>query len=163
MPQLLWDASGLAKRYAVESGTPVVMALWSLLPASRMKATFPGYAEVYWILLRKRNRLDISEATYQTAQYLLHREVVADHDFTLLDTATADVLASIALMEKHSLNSSDAAMLSTFLRYARTMGETCVLVAADGRFCRAARAEGLVALNPEVLLPVEVPAFLNAL
>lgn len=114
-------------------------------------------------MLRKRNRRDISEVTYQTAQYLLHREVVAVHDFTLLDTATTGVLASITLMEKHSLNSSDAAMLATFLRYARTTGETCVLVAADSRFCRAARAEGLAALNPEIVLAADVPAFLNAL
>jgi len=116
---LLWDSSALAKRYTPEGGSDTVDALW--LTALRQSATFPCYAETYSILLRKRNQSVISMGSFSAAISSLRLEIAHNLDFTLLETDTRDILASIALMEKHSLNSSDAAMLATFLRYARPL------------------------------------------
>jgi len=64
------------------------------------------------------------------------------------------------------LNSNAAAILATFLRYIRSLpvgGPPCVLVAADGRLLRAAQAEGLAGLNPELVAEADMPALLAAL
>ena len=81
--------------------------------------------------------------------------------FRLLTVTNADIFGSITHVRTHNLNSIDAALLAAFLRYAQATGERCALVAADSRFCRAAQAEGLAVINPEVVRAVDVPEFLN--
>lgn len=163
MPHLLWDASGLAKRYVPEVGSATVGALWAAVPAAQMATTFPGYAETFSIFLRKRNRGEISAATFAAAKSALRREVVNNLDFALLAVGTTDILAGIDLMEQHNVNAADAAILAACLRYAQTVPEPCVLVAADTRLLRAAAAEGMATCNPELLSATDVPAFLAAL
>lgn len=59
-PHLLWDATGLLKRYFFEAGSGTVDTLFDLVPRKQMFGTVWGYAECYAILHRKRNggRLD---------------------------------------------------------------------------------------------------------
>lgn len=163
MLRLLWDASGLAKRYVPEVGSATVNALWASVPAAQMATTFPGYAETFSIFLRKRNRGEISAVTFAAAKSAMRREVVNSLEFAVLAVETADVLAGIDLMEKHNINAADSAILAACLRYAQSLSEPCVLVAADTRLLRAAAAEGLAVLNPELLPVADVPAFLLAL
>ena len=75
------------------------------------------------------------------------------------------ILNGIELIERHSLNSTDAAILQTFLRYATPLRASAVsmLVASDQRLSRAARAEGLEVLDPEIVQAADIPAFLAAL
>ena len=82
---------------------------------------------------------------------------------SLKSLGDADIFAGVTYIQKHILNSTDAALLATLLRYAQTTGETCVLVAADSRFYRSALAEGLPAINPELLPAADVPAFFASL
>lgn len=161
--RLLWDASGLAKRYAPEVGSATAHALWAAVPVSQMTTVFAVYAEAHAIMLRKRNGGVINEAAFLAAKALLRAEVINSLDFVILAVDTTDVLAGIDLTERHNINSSDAAFLAVCLRYAPTTGNTCVVVAADGRLVRAAIAEGLSAVNPEVLDAADVPAFLAGL
>ncbi len=163
MLQVFWDASALSKRYAAEAGSENTDAVWAALPASQMIATFLGYAEAYSILLRKRNRNDLSDAAFAAATSLLRDEIVNSVDFTLLDVDTRDIFAGIALMERHNINSADAVILAAYLRYALAIGGTWVLVASDKRLLRAASAEGLRTLNPEQTSAADVPAFLASL
>lgn len=163
MLQVFWDASALSKRYAAEAGSESTDAVWASVSASQMTATFLGYAEAYSILLRKRNRNDLSDAAFAAATSLLRDEIVSSAEFTLLDVDTRDIFAGIALMERHNINSADAVILAAFLRYALALGEVCVLVASDQRLLRAASAEGLRTLNPEQAAASDMPAFLAAL
>lgn len=164
MPTLFWDASGLAKQYAPEIGRPTALALFAHRPAPRMVTTPWGYAETYSLLLRKRNgRILLSPASFAAATSALRNDMIILPQFRLPTVTDAAILAGITHIQKHSLNSTDAALLVTFLRYAQTTGEACALVAADGRFCRAAQAEGLAAINPEIMPAADVPAFLAAL
>ncbi|MGI4789073.1 MAG: hypothetical protein ACRYFS_09510 [Janthinobacterium lividum] len=89
--------------------------------------------------------------------------MIALPQFRLLSVSDTDIFASITYVQKYSLNSTDAALLATLLRYAQTTGEICVLVAADGRFCKSAQSEGLSVINPELFPAADVPAFLAAL
>ncbi len=166
MSVLLWDASGLAKRYAPEAGSDTVDTLFQEVTPSGMAATVLGYVETYSILLRKHNRGDISATAYRTAKTALRAEVINEPDFTLLSVDDAALFAGISLMERYSLNSADAGILAVFLRYAHALlsgAASCLLVAADQRLLRAAQAEGLATLDPEQVGPAEVPARLSAL
>lgn len=163
MPTLFWDASELAKQYAPEIGHPTALALFAHRPTPRMVTTPWGYMETYSLLLRKRNGGILSSASFASATSALRNDMIILPQFRLLTVTDAAILAGITHIQKHSLNSTDAALLATLLRYARTTGETCALVAADTRFCRAAQAEGLAAINPEVVPAADVSAFLAAL
>ncbi len=159
MPHILWDASALTKRYALEDGTQTVNAVFGMNPRPPMLATFLGYVETVATLWRKRNRGVITANAYQASSSSLRAEVLLAPSFQLLTIPDDLLLDAIAHVHRYNLNASDAAILATFLRYQQTTGETCVLVAADQRLLAAAVAEGLAALNPETLSPEDVSVF----
>jgi predicted nucleic acid-binding protein len=163
MPELLWDASALVKRYAVEAGSDTVAALFAFIPPSSMVATFWSYVETFASLLRKHNRGEISAATWQSSATLLRLETLSSPDFRLLTVGDADVLGGVPYLQQHNLNTNDAALLTTYLRYSHSQppgNPTRVLVAADQRLVRAAAAEGLTTLNPETVAAADIPALL---
>jgi predicted nucleic acid-binding protein len=131
-----------------------------------MIATFFAYAETCAVLRRKHNRGDITLRLFTSARSLLRRDVLLNPNFPLLTITDQDVLDGITLNDQYNLNSTDAAILAAYLRYARAqppIAPTCVLVTADQRFLRAATAEGLRAINPETLPAADVAAFLASL
>ena len=165
MPQLIWDASALVKRYYLEIGTQTVAALWST-PRLRMLSTYIGYVETAAILQRRRNGGYLANSEYLNARALLNREVFNSAHFALLSITDASYLNGMALTERHNINSTDAAILSTLLDYSTdpsSATDPCVLVASDQRLLRAAASEGMLTLNPETLSVTDVPAFVAAL
>jgi len=160
MPTLFWDASGLAKQYAPEIGHPTALALFAHRPTPRMATTLWGYVETYSLLLRKRNGGILSPASFASATSALRNDMVILPKFRLLTVTDAAILAGITHIQKHNLNSTDAALLATFLRYAQASSDPCVLIAADQRLLRAAQGEGLAVINPEVMPAADVPMFL---
>lgn len=164
--QVCWDASALVKRYYDEVGRETVNALFDAVSPAAMIATPWTYAETYAILLRRFNGGILRRESFSEAVSLLQAEVVNDPDFRLLSISDATVFVSLALIQAHNINAVDAALLATYLRYQRSLpsGTTlCLLVSADQRLERAARAEGLPALNPELMAPAALPDFLNVL
>jgi uncharacterized protein len=162
---VLWDASALVKRYVPETGSDVVSELFARVPSIQMVTTFVGYAEAHAVLVRKRNRGEFTATAFQAAVTSLQSEIINDADFGVLDVESSAILAGIAIVEKHNLNSSDAAILVTLLRYAQLEaagGNRCVLVAADVRLVRAAVAEGLTSIDPEALTVADLTALLAA-
>lgn len=166
MPTVCWDASALAKRYTEEKGAQTVDFLFTLVLPRDMIATPWGYAETYSILLRRFNDRVLDAATFTNAVSLLQAEVVADPDFRLLSITDALVFSSPSLMRAHNINSVDAALLATYLSFARAQppeAPPCLLIASDQRLLRAATGEGLAVLNPELVPAADLPAFLAAL
>jgi hypothetical protein len=157
MAVVFWDASGLAKRYTEEAGRATVNAIFAVVASRDMFVTPLGYAETYSILLRKRNGGILDSRTFTTATNALRAEVVGDPDFGLLSITDALVFGSLSLMGTHNINSADAAILATYLRFQRAAAEPCLLVGSDKRLLRAAEAEGLTGLNPEEVSPADVP------
>ncbi len=161
---LLWDASALAKRYTRETGSDTVRALFGNVPLSRMVTTIWGYAETFSILLRRHNGAIISATAFAKAAAALENEFIFHPDPMVLTIEDAVVLASIALMKRHNLNATDAAILALFLRYDSAVGSSvCVLVAADKRLLRAAQSEGLAVIDPETLPAADVADFIASL
>ena len=64
-------------------------------------------------------------------------------------------------MQSHNINSADAAILATYLRFQRATSEPCLLVASDKRLNRAAEAEGLKSLNPEEVAVGDIPGWIS--
>lgn len=162
MSHLLWDASGLTKRYALEVGTPTANALFTALPAPTMATTFLGYTETFAALWRKRNRGQLADGPFHQAVSALRLEVLGSR-FRLVTAYDTEVVSAIEYVQKYSLNASDAIILTAYLRYARPVNDICILVAADGRLVKAAEAEGLRSLSPETVSVLEVAALLAAL
>lgn len=162
---LLWDASALAQRYAPEVGQQTANALFTAVPRARMITTVLNYAETCGALVRKRNGGAVDGATFSVARSALRAEIIDDPDFGVLAVEFGDILSGIDLIDRHNLNSADASILASFLSFAHAQSATtlCILVPADQRLLRAAHAEGLRTLNPEVIAPADVPAFLAAL
>lgn len=163
MATLLWDASGLAKYYSEEVGTETAKAVYGYDPSSQMLTTPWGYVETYALLQRKRNGGRLPPAGFSLAVSALRNDFITLPIFRMLTVSDADIFAGITYIQRHNLNSTDAALLATLLRYSQATGKACALVAADGRFCRAAQAEGLTAINPETLPAADVPALLSSL
>jgi len=166
LPQPLWDASALAKRYAPENGSDTVDAVFVHTAESQMVTTFLGYAETFSLLLRKQNRGDISAASFRTAASSLQAEMLSGLSVNLLSITDSDILRGVEFMRRYNINASDGAILAAFLRYSRSQlftGSSCILVAADYRLLRAAEAEGLATLNPEAVSAADVATILAAL
>jgi predicted nucleic acid-binding protein len=115
MPALLWDASALAKRYCPEVGSDTVDVLFNAAPAPQMVTTFPGYAETFSVLVRKRNRGEITVSTFSKAKSLLRLEIIDSALFSLMAVSVGAIMDGIDLIEQYNVNASDAAILATYL------------------------------------------------
>jgi hypothetical protein len=166
MVVLLWDASALTKRYAPETGSDTVNALFRHVPLAQMVTTVLSYVETVAVLVRKRNQGLLDDPSFIASTSALKLEVIHSMDFGVLGLAYDAILDGAHLVHRHNLNASDAAILTTYLRYARAAGaagDTGLLVASDHRMLRAAGAEGLAQVNPEVLPAADVSVFLAGL
>ncbi len=146
------DASALAKRYAPEQGTGLINHLWASVPPDRICIFNIGIAEIVSVLVRKRNAGAISPTSFAQSLLLLQSELVGSSPLRKLIADNASVTAALRHIDKHSINSTDAAVLGAALdlaAYARSTGDDLVLVASDQRLLRAAKAEGLSTFDPE--------------
>jgi len=147
-----WDASALAKRYAPEIGTLLVNFLFSKAPRDRMMCLSVGVGEVISVLVRKRNAGVIPEEAFSQAMAALRAEVISAVDFQLVAVEDTLVFASYLLIEKYSLNATDALVLRSASEVAsikRREGHDVILLASDRRLLSAARTEGIQILDPE--------------
>ena len=161
---LFWlDASALAKRYLPETGTLLMNHLFAQLPPSQMVCLWEGIGEVLSILHRRRNAGLISLHASQQAIVALRTEILDQLEVEKIERTTAQVMNSWELLDQHALNSTDAMILRCALDYAATLqkvGHNLVMVSADVRLVRAAKAEGLQSVNPETNDVTFIDAFL---
>jgi hypothetical protein len=162
---LYWDASALAKRYFAELGSDTVDALIDQNAGHRLATSPWGYAETYSVLLRRLNAGLLTTAIFDGAILVLQADVIHNPTFSLLSISDTAVFASVSMMRRHNVNSTDAAILTMLLDYvaADPTADPLVVIAADQRLLRAAQAEGLHTLNPETLPAADVPTFLAGL
>lgn len=148
-----FDACALAKRFTQEQGTEVVNELFFLAPRRQMTCLVIGLLEVTSILVRHRNGMRLSPPLFKTAMAQFKAEVIDHGDFRKLSTTDALLYASADLITKHNLNATDSVILRAALELQdalRQDGDELILWTADGRLIRAAEAEGVRAINPEV-------------
>jgi len=157
------DASGLAKRYAPELGTPLINHLFANAAPSRFWVFNVGMGEVASLLVRKRNAGTISTAMLNQAIIDLGAEIVRAPSVQRITASDILVEASLSLIQAHSINATDAIILRSALETVanlRPAGDDLVLVASDLRLLRAAQAEGLKTFNPETQSLAELNALI---
>ncbi len=146
------DASALAKRYSTEPGTPVINYLFSHVSAHRLFVMRLGIAEVISILVRKRNAKILSPSIVIQAFADVEAEIINQPLLRKIESDADVISAALLLIDKHSINATDAVLLRSALDLAdglRLSNDDLVLIASNARLLRAAQAEGLQIFNPE--------------
>lgn len=153
------DASAFVKGYVTEpKGTPEMEHFFSRVSSQRIVYWGGTIGEVISILVRHKNRRDISQADFeQIMQSLETKGRRVDHTSHQMDD-------SWRFIDLHSLNSTDALILQCALDEAnnlRAAGNDLVLVCSDKRLVRAAQHEGLRTFNPENDSQEHLDIFIN--
>jgi predicted nucleic acid-binding protein len=159
------DASALAKRYTHEAGSDRIDHLFTHVPRDRLSCLMLGAAEVFSVLVRRRNAVQLSQAAFAQAVANLRIEVIDAGDLICLPAESSTIRSSLPLVDAHGVNATDALVLRSYLDQAalfRSGGNDVVLVAADQRLLKAAQAEGLVTFDPENQTISELDALIKA-
>lgn len=133
-----------------EKGSAIIDYLLDEVPRSRLRCLTLGALEAVSIIIRSKNAGRIGVTDADDAIRAVRLEA-----FGSIPTipATDDlVLLAVSLIEDHHVNSTDAVLLRAALDLRAAMrraGDDLVLVCSDHRLLRAARREGLPALDPE--------------
>lgn len=162
---LFWlDASALAKRYLTEKGTSLMNHLFKQAAPSEMISLLQGVGEAISIFHRRRNEGKITDAVYRQILLDLRSEIIDQGEVEKIHPTESQVTDSWELIETHSINSTDALILRCALDKAadlRNDGDDLVLVSADARLVRAAKAEDLPTFNPEADDQATLDALIN--
>ena len=152
MDYFYWDASALAKRYTTEVGTPIVNNLFTRFTHARTMCLHICTGEIISILVRKKNAGILTDVVFTQAMSNFRSEVLDDAHFSLVSITNSLIEASYQLIEKYSLNATDALILQSAVEVVTTFGRAdnnLVLITSDLRLLRAAQAEGVLTFNPE--------------
>lgn len=142
------DASALAKRFVPEVGTERMDTLFRLLPRREITCLTLAVGEVLSVICRRRNRGLISPDSAMDAAAWVVTDILDNPAHPKVEMTDALVTPSFPLIDRHAINSTDAVLLHAALA-AREAGDTPIVICSDARLIRAARAEGLLAFDPE--------------
>ena len=146
------DANACAKRYVAERGTPLVNHLFACVPLARMVCLFEGTGEVISVFVRRRNEGKITTTRFNQLRQNFEAEFINRAEVEQVFPTEDQIILSWELIEKHSLNSTDAIILQCTFDKAidlRIAGHNLVLVSSDKRLLRAARNKRLFTFDPE--------------
>jgi len=158
-----FDASALAKRYVKEKGSEIVLRLFSVVDIGPMRALMIGVAEVVSIFVRKKNGGIISPDLFRASLLLFKQEILENLHFKKIDADSILISRAIPLVEKHSINATDAVVLRSAMdisAFEKDRGSQLFLVTADKRLETAAKTEGLPTINPETIQLSEIDTLL---
>jgi predicted nucleic acid-binding protein len=158
------DASALAKRYVAEVGSPVINHLFGRVTWNRLTCLMLGALEVVSLLVRRKNSHRLPFGVFNQILADFRNEVFDAVIVQKLPATEPIITAALTLVDRHSLNASDAVLLQAALEFAdylRASGDDLVLVASDRRLLRAAQAEGLQTFDPESQTEADVDALLG--
>ena len=146
------DASAIIKRYIPETGTPKMNYFFASVPSYRMMCLFEGGGEVIFVFGRRRNEGRITATRFNQIKQRFLTEIIHHSEIVRTLPTKNQIGRSWELIEKHSLNSTDAILLQCALDKVSEMlpdGDNLVLASSDKRLLRAAQNEGLLTFNPE--------------
>jgi hypothetical protein len=138
------------KRYTPESGTALIDQIFAAVPLERLHILNVGIAEIVSVLVRKQNGGQLSAAAFSQALVNFGAEILSSTTLHVVEADSVLVVTALPLIEKHSLNATDAIVLRSAINLAtdhRARGDTLVVVASDQRLLGAAQAEGLETFN----------------
>ena len=146
------DASAYAKRYVAEKGTQLINYLFTRVPLGRMVCLSEGGGEIIFVFVRRRNEGKITTTRFSHIRERFEVEFINRDEVGRVFPTEDQITNSWDLIEKHSINSTDAILLQCALDRAnglRMNGDNLILVSSDKRLLRAAQSEGLLTFDPE--------------
>ena len=159
------DASACAKRYVAEKGTPLVNHLFARIPLARIIYLFEGTGEVIFVFVRRRNEGKINTTRFNQIRQHFETEFIDRDEVEQIFPTEDQITNSWNLIEKHSINSTDAILLQCTLDRVSEMlpdGNNLVLVSSDKRLLRAAQNEGVLTFDPETDSQTALDVFINS-
>lgn len=159
-----FDASALAKRYVKEKGSELIARVFSAVEVAHMRGLMIGLAEVVSIFVRKKNGGLIPPTLFRSSLLLFKQEILNNLHFKKLDVESVLISRAIPLIEKHSINATDAAILRSAMdikEFENARGNELILITSDKRLETAAKAEGLHVINPEAMPLSEIAKLLT--
>jgi len=157
------DASALSKRYTPEIGTALIDQIFAGAALDRLYVFSVGIAEIVSVFVRKKNAGQLSAAAFTQALVNFGAEILSSTKLRVVEADSMLVVTALPLIDKHSLNATDAILLRSAINLAaghRLDGDALVLVASDHRLLRAAQAEGLETFDPETQSQADLAALL---
>ena len=146
------DANAIAKRYVREKGTTTINLFFTRVSAERMICLFDSMDETRSVIVRKRNRGDITASEFNQAIQQFEAEIINGPEVQQVHATVDQKIAARELIDDYSINSTDAYILQCALDKAnqlRTAGHDLILISSDKRLLKAAQSERLLTFNPE--------------
>ena len=146
------DANAIAKRYVPEKGTPIINHLFTNISPDRIICLFDSMDETRSVIVRCRNRGDITSSDFNQAIQQFDVEVVNSTEVVQVHATVTQKIAARKLIDDYSINSTDAYILQCALDKAnelRADGHNLIMVSSDKRLLRAAQSEQLLTFDPE--------------
>ena len=146
------DASAYAKRYIAEKGTQLINYLFTHVPLGRMVCLFEGGGEIIFVFVRRRNEGKITTTRFSHIRERFETEFINRDEVGRVFPTEDQITNSWDLIEKHSLNSTDAILLQCALdrvNELRMNGDNLILASSDKRLLRAAQNERVLTFDPE--------------
>jgi len=143
---IFFDASAAAKRYFREVGSERVQELWNR--PENFASLEILRCELASILNRKLRERALTRDAYRALREQMQEDLpglgAVPADSSLIEKASG-------LLELHPLKALDALYLAAALSLEQVLRSPVLFVSADRQLLRAARAEGLQVLDPEVV------------
>lgn len=127
-----------------------------------------GIGEVVSIFVRHKNHDKyryVTKTLFNQLKQQFENEFIYSNEVELVIATEDQITDSWELIEKHSINSTDAIILQCAIDYAndlRSDGHRLVLVSSDKRLIRAAKSERMITFNPETDTQTALDAFINS-
>ena len=146
------DANAIVKRYVREKGTPLINYLFTHVSTDQIICLFDSMDETRSVMVRKRNRGEITLSEFKQAIQQFEMEVINSTEVLQVHATVNQKVAARELIDDYSINSTDAYILQCVLDKAKELQETgsdLILISSDKRLLRAAIREGLRTFDPE--------------
>ena len=159
------DANAIAKRYVVEKGTPLINHFFIHVSAKQLICLFDSMDETRSVIVRKRNRGEITLSEFNQAIQHFEMEVVNSTEVLQVHATVNQKVAARELIDNYSINSTDAYILQCALDQANNLrleGHELILISSDKRLIRAARRERMLTFNAETDSQIALDILINS-
>ena len=146
------DANAIAKRYVVEKGTPLINHFFTCVAAERIICLFDSMDETRSVIVRKRNRKEISISEFNQAIQHFEVEFVNSTEVIHVHATVNQKVTARELIDNYSMNSTDAYILQCVLDKAKELreaGDDLILISSDKRLLNTAKKKRLPTFDPE--------------
>jgi len=160
------DAIAIAKRYVTEKGSSLIDHLFTQVSTDRIICLFDSMDETRSVIVRYRNRGDITPSDFNQVIQQFEAEVINSTEVLQVHATINQKVAARKYIEDYSINSTDAYILQCALDKAnqlRSDGDDLIFVSSDKKLVNAAKSERILTFNPKNASQAALDTLINVL